>query len=589
MDSKGVKKIVKEVVKELKLPRVKFVVEYPADEGFGDYSTNVALVLANKTKENPKELAKAMAKLLEKKAKDWVEKVEASGPGFINISIKTEYIVKQIEGVLKGKDSFGKNDRLKSKKIMIEFTDPNPFKEFHIGHLYSNIVGESLCRLLETSGAEVKRVNYQGDVGMHVAKALYGLRRQMASNKWQITDLEKKPLKERVMFLGQAYALGATAYEKDKKAKKEIEELNTKVFALDADIKELYEVGRKWSLEYFETIYRRLGTKFDFYYFEREVGEVGLKLVKEFLKKGVFEESKGAVVFSGEKSGLHTRVFINSLGLPTYEAKELGLAPTKYKDFAYDQSIILTGNEIDEYFKVLIAALKQVSPELGEKTMHLSHGMVRLPEGKMSSRTGEILTGEWLLDEAKKKVLKIIQQGRTLSDKVRPSQKEIDETAEMVGKGAVKWALLKSGIGRDIAFDIEESVSLEGNSGPYLQYTHARARSVLARANGKWKMENGKNNYQFNSEELSILRWLYRFPEVVEKAGKEYAPHEVCTYLFELAQRFNSFYNKHSILGNKKQEVASEQKQFRLGLTAATAQVIKNGLYLLGIAAPERM
>ena len=344
----------------------------------------------------------------------------------------------------------------------------------------------------------------------------------------------------------------------------------------------LYTKGRQWSLDYFETIYERLGTKFDFYYFERDEGKIGLDVVQKHLKKGIFQKSQGAVIFPGEKHGLHTRVFISSQGLPTYEAKDLGLAPTKYKDFAYDESIIVTGNEVDEYFRVVLAALRLVNPELGEKTKHISHGMVRLPTGKMASRTGKVLTGEWLLDEAKRRVLKIILEVGSLEKKVQ------EEVAEVVGLGAVKYALLRSNIGRDIAFDFEESVSLEGNSGPYLQYTYARAQSVLRKA--KLKMKNSKlqfkiQNYEFNDAEVSILRYLYRFPEVVLEAGEEYAPSTICGFLFELAQRYNTFYSKHRIIQAK----SEEQRKLRFGLTAAVAQVLKNGLFLLGIKAPQKM
>ena len=314
-------------------------------------------------------------------------------------------------------------------------------------------------------------------------------------------------------------------------------------------------------------------------------GKAGLKFVKENLKKGIFQESKGAIVFPGEKYGLHTRVFVNALGLPTYEAKDLGLATTKYKDFPYDESVIVTGNEIDEYFRVVITALKQIDPKLGEKAHHLSHGMVRLPEGKMSSRTGKILTGEWLLDEVKKMVLK-----RMESSTVEFSPGERESTADKIAVGAVKYALLRAGIGHDVIFDFEKSVSLEGNSGPYLQYTYARTRSVLEKAGGRWQVAGGNEghepqatSYEPNAEELSVLRWIYRFPEVVMETAKQYAPNLVCTFLYELAQRFNTFYNKHRILEN------NEQVRFRLLLTAGVGQVVKNGLILLGIQAPEKM
>ncbi|MCH8986766.1 arginine--tRNA ligase, partial [Patescibacteria group bacterium] len=474
-----------------------------------------------------------------------------------------DYRVKELSRVTKEKEKYGLSNKDKGKKVMIEFCDPNPFKEFHIGHLYSNIVGESLAKLFESQGATVKRANYQGDVGMHVAKAIWGLQ------NIDFKKLEKESLAKRIKVLGEAYAKGDKAFEKSEKAKKEITELNAKVFALDKDVKNIYEKGRKWSLEYFETMYKRLGMKFDYYYFERDAGEVGLKIVKEGLKKGIFKESKGAVVFLGEKYGLHSRVFINSQGLPTYEAKELGLAPTKYKDFKYDLSVIVTGNEIIEYFKVLIAALKEVNPELGEKTVHLSHGMIRLQEGKMSSRKGNIIKGGELLDETKKRVAKLNAD---------------EKTAEIVALGAVKYSLLRVSLGRDIIFDFEKSLSTEGDSGPYLQYTYARCKSILRKS--QFPISNFQNTYKdFKKEELGILRLIYKFPEVVQEAAEKYAPNIICNYVFDVAQAYNHFYNTTPVLGAD----TKEARDFRLLLTASTAQLIQNSLHLLGIQTLEKM
>ncbi len=566
----------KKVIKNLTGQEMIIKLEHPVGEEHGDYSTNIALVISKLKSQNskpnlktqilktPLELAQAIVKILNTKYLiHHTDRIEAVAPGFINFWLSKDYLINSLsEPQFPEKTLSGKN-------IMVEFTDPNPFKEFHVGHLYTNTVGEAISRILEANGAIVKRANYQGDVGMHIAKSLYAIL-QISNLKSQISNLGNKSEKEKAEFLGKAYALGARAYESDEKAKKEIEELNKKIYAKDKAIMPLYEKGRQWSLEYFETIYKRLGTKFDYYYFESEVGIEGLELVKEYLKKGVFEKSQGAVIFPGEKYKLHNRVFVNSLGLPTYEAKELGLALKKYRDFNYDQSIVITGNEIIGYFKVLLAALGKIKPDLAAKTKHLSHGMVRLPTGKMSSRSGNVLTGEWLLDEAKRRI--------------KANFKEMNEgTAEKVAVGAVKYALLKSGIGRDIVFDFDESISLEGNSGPYLQYTFARTCSVLAKLKSQIsKLKTKSQNSKLENEEISLLRALSRFEEVVEEAGGKFAPNLLCNYLFDLAQKFNLFYQKHKILESKNEE-------FRLVLTKAVGQIVKNGLSLLGINAPERM
>jgi len=319
----AVKSLQNEVLlNEIKDSLVSF--EHPENPEHGDYSTNVALALGQQLKQNPKEIAEKLRESM--KATNNIEKIEIAGPGFINFFLKQEYLLQELQEIVKKKEKYGQGTAQK-KKVMVEFTDPNPFKEFHIGHLYSNAVGESLSRLLEAQGNRVKRVNYQGDVGLHVAKAVWGMQRKLEEQHLSIKELEKQDLSARVKFLGQSYAKGDQAYEKGI-AKEDIESLNARIFAKDKEVKELYQRGRKWSLDYFEQIYKRLGTKFDHYYFESEAGKIGEKLVQEGIKKGIFVKSQGAVIFPGEKYGLHSRVFITSQGLPTYEAKELGLAPT---------------------------------------------------------------------------------------------------------------------------------------------------------------------------------------------------------------------------------------------------------------------
>ena len=601
-----------------------FSMEHPGDDNHGDFSTNVAMMLwADRSKQNTllgqswkstRELAEGIKQQLEKEIekeenKGLIEKIEVAGPGFINFYLTENALVDQAQEVLIHGEAYGTNQSLKGKKVVVEYTDPNPFKEFHVGHLYSNLVGESIARLFEANGATVWRADFFGDVGMHVAKALWGIfsMEESGARSQGVSDiikfLEEKPLKERIEYFGQAYATGATAYEEDEAAKEDMKQINFLVFkaaqevvlpsfkkAAEVDyerfikpskydyeeIKQLYRVGREWSLLYFETIYNRLGTKFDGYYPESLTGEYGYGMVMDGLSRGIFEKGeKGAIIFPGKKHGLHDRVFINSLGLPTYETKDFGLSTAKAADFAYDQSVIATGNEINEYFQVVLKALHLYKPELGDVTTHIGHGMVRLPEGKMSSRTGKIIRGEMVLDEAKERVLKLMTERKI---------DHIEEMAELISQAAIKYAFLRQGIGSDIAFDFETSLSFEGNSGPYLQYTVVRARSVLAKTERQY-LVSGSEYWAFNAEETAILRWLYRYPEVVAEAAADYAPHVVATYLFELAQRFNSFYNKHSIL----EAETEEQKSFRLGLTAAVNQVLTNGLGLLGIKIPVKM
>jgi len=571
-----IEKKIKTILGEMKIDEaIPVSISIPEDMMHGDYTTNIAFRASKILKKSPLEVAEIIATKLQESFGTDFAKIEAVKPGFINFYLSETSLIQKIKDILSMPEKVGKNESMKNKKIMVEFTDPNPFKEFHIGHLYSNTVGESICRILEAQGATVKRANYQGDVGLHVAKALWAMRQLHHEMPKDDDSLQKQ-----VNFMGKAYAQGATAYEEDEQAKEEIRQLNKKIYEEDASIMELYTKGKKWSMEYFESIYMRLGMGFDYYYPESKAGTIGLALVKQHIDDGIFEEDKGAIIFRGEKYGLHTRVFINSLGLPTYEAKELGLAPTKYADFPYDLSLIITANEIDEYFKVLLQALKLVNPELGNKTMHMSHGVVRLPEGKMSSRTGKIVTGEWLLDEAHRRAAEKIAETKHTEAKV-PTP-EYDSVSEEVGIGAIKYAFLKSTVGKDIEFSFEDSISFEGNSGPYLQYSFVRTQSILKK--GKKRLQIPEN-YKLNTDEATLLRRLYQFDRIIVEAGESFAPSIIASYLYELAKQFSFFYQSNRIADAKKEE----ETAFRIALTNAVGMVLERGLHILGIESPRHM
>ncbi|MFH2085878.1 MAG: arginine--tRNA ligase [bacterium] len=580
---KIIKEILERAIKQLSLPSVKFSVDHPKEEKNGDYSTNLALLLAKQMGKSPREVAEKIVEKMQEcmnaEMQKSIEKIEVAGAGFINFYLKQEFFLGEAKKASEA--GYGRNESLGGKKTMVEFTDPNPFKEFHIGHLMSNTIGESLARILEANGATVKRACYQGDVGLHVAKSVWGMGKMLDARRQTLVDLQGQSLQERQKFMGEAYAYGATKCETDETAKSEINELNAVIYKrTNAEINEIYDLGRKWSLEYFETIYQRLGTKFDEYFFESEAGSVGLEVVEEGLRKGVLElGEQGAVIYRGEKDGMHTRVFRNKLGLPTYEAKDLGLAKTKYGRYKYDLSYIVTANEITEYFKVVLRVMEQLYPELCAKTTHMPHGMMKLKTGKMSSRTGVVVTGEGLLNDLKEAVI------------TKMGEREIKEkglVADIVAVGALKYTVLKQAIGGDIVYEPEKMTNLEGSTGPFIQYTYARAKSILR------KFENLNNKSETNSnfeilisnlkiQELALLRWLYRYPEVVAEAAKSYAPQLIATYIFELAARFNTFYQACRV------EEEGKVNSLRYLLTQATANVLKNGLGLLGIVAPEEM
>jgi arginyl-tRNA synthetase len=555
-----------------------FALEHPDEMKNGDFATNISLVLSKSLKKSPVAVAGQIAEKLRQNKIAEIEKIEVAGPGFINFYLSPNYFNKEVKEILNKKERYGQNNSLHNQKTTVEYTDPNPFKEFHIGHLMTNIIGETLACLEEANGAPVTRACYQGDVGLHVAKAIWGAKKMM-----------QEDLSKRKTFLGnffgagrdpkiwgQAYAFGATKYEEDETAKKEIIVLNKVIYErTDREVNKIYDIGRKVSLQEFERLYKVLGTHFDKYFFESEMADLGKDLVEKNISTGVFELSDGAVVFRGEKYDLHTRVFINGEGLPTYEAKELALAKIKFDQTGYDKSIVVTGNEINDYYKVVMKVLDLIYPELAKKVEHIGHGMLRLPSGKMSSRTGKVISGEFLLNEIKNLVL----------DKMKDREftaKEKENIAEIISIGAIKYSILKQAAGSDIIFDFDKSLSFEGDSGPYLQYSYVRAKSILEKAGKEGIKAN--INLENNLGNIPLSKMLIRFPEIVARAGKEYSPHYLATYLTELASTFSTFYANEVVVDKN-----DPDSPYKVALTEAFSIVMKNGLKLLGIRVPEKM
>jgi arginyl-tRNA synthetase len=565
-----IKNLIEDALKNLEIEKVDFAVEHPEDFSHGDYSTNVAMVCAKNLKTNPKELAEKIKNILESNLSDEIEKVEVAGAGFINFHLSRKFFSGSVEAILNNKN-FGSNELLKGKTMMVEYTDPNPFKPFHIGHLMTNAIGESIARILYHSGADVKRANYQGDVGLHVAKAIYGIQK-----KGMPADMNA-PLQELAQYIGDSYVWGTSAYEDSTEAKQDIDILNKKIYTREDDeVNQVYDWGFKVTMEAFEELYKILGTKFDFYFLESSMATVGEEIVKQNIAK-VFEISDGAVVFKGENfdSKLHTRVFITSQGLPTYETKEIGLTLEKFKVLPeMDRSIVITANEQADYMRVVAKALSVLHPEYENKMLHITHGMMRLTTGKMGSRKGNIITGESLIRDT------IALIGEKMKDREWEEEMK-SKVAEMVGVAAIKYSILRSKAGSDIIYNVEESISTEGDSGPYLQYAYARAKSVLEKA----QKENILPDPHVAGAEVSeVEKLLYRFGEVVYRSASLYEPHHIATYLVELARAFNSYYGNTMIVDSK-----DSTSGYKVALTYAFSFVMKKGLHLLGIEAPEKM
>lgn len=543
-----IRKAINKALAQMGASKTEFAIERPNNLMYGDFATNAALVAARALNRNPRELADDLARKI-KDALNEAERVETADPGFINITLSRDAIALMIVEADAQGSEWGRSNKNTGQRVMIEYSNPNSFKEMHIGHLVGTIIGESISRLIKNEGAEIKRDTFGGDVGPNVAKALWALR------KAGVTDIEN------AKQIGAAYVEGSRAYEASIEAKIEIDEINKAIYVgVDTALMDLWRRGREVSMEEFRRIWNILGSHFDYEFFDSETTENALRLVRDGLAKGIFKESEGAVIYGGEMKGVHTMVFITSHGTPTYEAKDIGLAFLREERWPSDRIIIITGNEQNGRFKTVFAALSELAPKIAAKTVQVGTGFLRLASGKMSSRSGDIITAANLIKEVVEKA----------------SEKNNDPLiAEQVALGAIKYMILRQSPGSDIIFDAEKSLSLAGDSGPYLQYALVRARKILAYAGG----EAGTD---IPSAPYAVERLIIHFPEIVARAANELAPNILTTYLTELASAWNSLYATEQILG-------SPEEAYKQRVARAFTNTMMNGLTLLGIPAPEKM
>jgi len=524
-------------------------IEHPTISKFGDYAIRTGRSVENLT-EN-----------------EIVEKTEFMA-GFTNIWLKDNVLTDEAKNILNGKYIEELKEANKGKKMMVEFAHPNTHKELHIGHMRTLITGEALARLFEATGATAFRANYQGDIGPHVAKAIWGVQKMLKQDNQTIVDWEVKANSQKAHFLGKAYALGCTDYEADNKA--EIDEINQKLYRKDADIMDIYQITRKWSLGYYNDFYARFYTTYDKLFFESEITEDGKRIVENNIGKLFEKGDEGAIIFDGEKYGLHKRVFITGAGTVTYEGKEMGLAYAQKAQFEYDKNIHVVGNEQVGYFKVVLKAMSLLDPWFEGRQYHLPMGMVTFADRKMSSRTGDIVTVDSILDETTNAILPLLKN------------EEVDkkEAAEVITIGAVKFSVLKSDPTQNTIFDVKKSVDLNGNSGPYLQYTYARCQSVIEKSQ---KLDSRNEKLEnWDVEELGLLRYFYQFGEKVIEAAEKFNPAILAEFLLNFARKYNEFYAKCRIIGEPEEEK-------RMFLTQVTAKILKDGLNILGIKTVEKM
>lgn len=518
------------------------------DPKFGDFATNVALQLANPLGKNPREIAEAIAKEL--RDREELSEVSVAGPGFINVKLRDQAILELLKTYPRSARS--------GETVVIETNNPNPFKAMHIGHAFNAIVADTIANLLALAGTKLHRVSYHGDVGAHVGKSMWAILQYIDGD---VKKLDEIVPAERNAFMSRMYAAGAKAYKEDEAVKAKITELAKQSFTLDDPLyRQVYETCKQWSFDEIDHNMQRIGNQpIERRYLESEADNKGVPIVRKHVPK-VFKESDGALVFPGSQYGSFDNVFVTSQGLGLYGARDLGLMTLKNDDFHAKKSYIVTAEEQKAYFQGVIKAAELCMPELTGVTKNISTGTVKLATGKMSSRDGDVITIGWLFDEFSKAI----------------GERGGEPTDDVVA-GALRYQFLKVKIGSDVVFDINDAVSLTGNTGSYLQYAHARARGILAKSEQAVAFPT-----ELFDEDRLLVRKLSEYAEAVNRATESLEPHHICTYLFELAQEFNRYYEKNQVVG-------SDKEAHRVGLVAVYADILKAGLTILGIIAPDKL
>lgn len=552
------------VSKAAKVKESEIVLESPPQPEFGDLSFP-CFTLSKKLMKSPNEIADGLLKKM--RPSGTIMKIEQKG-GYINFFADWDILgQKTVEQVLKDGDGFGRSPK-KKEKAMVEYCHFNTHKAVHIGHIRTACLGESLCRILEFSGHDVIRANYQGDIGPHVARCLWGFIKLHGG---------KGPPEDRGKWLGKVYAEASRKLREDERHAEEVDEINRKIYAGDKELVKKWKETRKWSLDYFDSIYRSFGIRFDRLYFESEVEKLGTQTSKELLRKKIAKESDGAIIMDLEKYGLGVYILVKSDGTPLYSAKDLGLAKLKTREYRIHRSIHVVGSEQKLYFQQLFKTFELSKSPLAGKSHHLCYELVNLPTGKMASREGDVILYEDVLRELEKRA-----KEETVKRNPKMGRKKLGDTSNKIALASLKYDMIKVSPNKTIIFDWEKAIDFEGNAAPYLQYTYARASSILRKAGEK--PEKFDVSLLKEPHERNIMKMLSGFPDVVVKAGEDMRPHYVANFCYELSTRFNEFYQFLPVLRER-----GEMKKARIALVHAVSVVLRNALDLLGIESLERM
>lgn len=557
-----------EIVSQLSVEEIFASIETPPS-GLGDYAFP-CFKLSPILKKSPQQIAEYLKEkiFLPKE----IEKAEVSG-GYLNFFVSKSFLSSQvISEIVSKKQEFGLSTEGRGKTILVEFSSPNTNKPLHLGHSRNNSFGESICRLYESQGSKVKRVNLINDRGIHIAKSV------LAFQKFGEKDSPSSSGLKGDYFVGKYYVLFNEKLKQFPELEKEAQELLVRYEKKDKTVLALWNKMNSLALEGFKETYQRTGISFDKFYYESELFERGKKLVEEGLRKKVFSKNEeGAVVAVLKEFNLPDKVVLRPDGTSIYSTQDIALIEQKFKDFNPSKSITVTASEQILYIKQIhkiAELLKIASPSALE---HLWYGMVFLPEGKLKSREGKTVEADVLLDS-----LEELAKEEILKREPKISKPELSKRSKAIALSALKFHLLKIEAKKDFVFNPKESISFEGETGPYLLYSYARAKSIL----GKSRSKDFNADYSLlrKEKEVSLISLLSKYPEAVKDSLSSYSPHKLCHFLLSLAEEFNSFYQGIPVLKAEK-----EVQKARLSLVFAVSVALSNGLNLLGINVLEKM
>ena len=564
-----------------------------------EFEGNLTLVVfpfLKMSRKKPEDTAREIGQKLMELAPDVVQRFNVV-KGFLNLVIAPAQWIGLLQDI-KADERFGFRPVTEnSPLVMIEYSSPNTNKPLHLGHVRNNLLGWALANVMEANGNRVVKTNIVNDRGIHICKSMLAWLKY-GNGETPETSGKKgdhligdyyvafdKHYREQVKVL-MAQGMDEETAKQEAPLIKEAHEMLVKWEQNDPEVRALWKKMNEWVYAGFDETYKALGVSFDKIYYESETYLEGKEKVMEGLDKGFFyRREDGSVWADLTKEGLDEKLLLRSDGTSVYMTQDIGTAKLRFRDFPIDKMIYVVGNEQNYHFQVLSILLDKLGFKWGKDLVHFSYGMVELPNGKMKSREGTVVDADDL-------VATMIQDAREMSaDKVNKleniTEEEAQEIARIVGMGALKYFILKVDARKNMLFNPEESIDFNGNTGPFIQYTYARIRSILRKAaeQGIEIPENLPTDAELSDKEISLIQHLNDFPGVVRQAGSDYNPSCIANYCYELVKEYNQFYHDFSVL---KEEDKAKQA-VRLALSAAVSQVVKNGLGLLGIEVPERM